>query len=159
MKINSTVLYTENGQDYVATVLEIRKLEHHSGKSGEPLLHLGFFKQVMIKDFSGQLVRKSVIGTQAQNDLVQFRLDVAHESHEFGSAANKVGLKGVYPGGRWKFAEEVSPATRDEADSLVAQKPELTSGETEDEELEVEEPDGIGQGSEAMKAEKASKIN
>lgn len=113
MNINDTVLYSENGEEFVATVLEIREVTHHSGENGEPLLHLGFFKPVMRADATGQLVRKSVVGTHEQHDLVQFRFDVAHESHSFGEAANKAGLKGTYPGGRWRHVVPVEVAPDD----------------------------------------------
>lgn len=105
MELNSTVIYTENGKEYTATVLEIRYLDHHQGENGEPLLHLGYFAPVL--DAEGK--PKKLIGTQDQNSLVQFRIDVAHESHEFSPEAGRKGLKGTYPGGRWR---EIEPSTQ-----------------------------------------------
>jgi len=87
------VIYMEGGKKYNATVLGVRALDHHTGANGEPHLHLGFFAPVE---------GRTVIGTQDQDKLAQFRLDVVHESHEFDEAAQKAGHKGSYPGGRWK---------------------------------------------------------
>ena len=98
MKTGDTVLYSESGKSYLATVLGVRELEHHSGKDGEPLLHLGFFAPVFEPDATGKLKEVSVIGTHRQEQLAQFRVDVVHDSHEF-AAHLKVP---VYPGGRWK---------------------------------------------------------
>lgn len=97
MQTYDTVKYTENGESVIATILEIRYLDHHNGQDGEPLLHLGFFAPVL----DGQGNQKKLVGTQHQGDLVQFRIDVAHESHEYDEAAVRAGFKGVYPGGRW----------------------------------------------------------
>lgn len=107
MQINDTVIYTEQGKEYTATVLEIRNLDHHLGENDEPLLHLGFFAPLYKPGADGTLKRVSVVGTHEQNALVQFRLDVAHESHSFSAEANKEGLTGVYPGGRWSLAKVV----------------------------------------------------
>jgi hypothetical protein len=115
MQINDNVLYTENGVGYVATVLEIREFDHHMGENGEPLLHLGFFKPVMKADATGKMVRKAIVGTHEQFDLVQFRLDVVHDSHSFGEEAQKKGFSGVYPGGRWQYITfEAAPPVVDQ---------------------------------------------
>ncbi len=97
MNIGDTVIYLERGEQYVATVLGVRELEHHSGKDDQPLLHLGFFAPVHQADATGKLVPVSVVGTHRQDQLTQFRVDVAHDSHEFPEE-----LKAPrYPGGRW----------------------------------------------------------
>lgn len=108
MNLLDQVTYSENGKDYLATVLGIRELDHHHGKSGEPLLHLGFFKPVL--DENGE--PKKLVGTSDAHQLVQFRVDVAHDSHEFDDIAQRKGFKGVYPGGRWKeIAAAAEPST------------------------------------------------
>jgi hypothetical protein len=98
MKIGDSVLYSEQGQDYVATVLEIRNLDNHLGSNGEPLLHLGFFAQKFKPGANGLLTRASIAGTHEQYDLAQFRFDVAHISHSFDP---KLKLP-TYPGGRYR---------------------------------------------------------
>jgi hypothetical protein len=101
MKNGDLVVYSESGKSYLATVLGVRELEHHSGKDGEPLLHLGFFAPVFEPDSTGKLKEVSVIGTHRQEHLAQFRLDVVHESHEFAAHLKAP----AYPGGRWKEFE------------------------------------------------------
>jgi hypothetical protein len=103
MKFGDQVIYTENGKEFSATVLSVRALDHHLGANDEPLLQLGFFAPVLAADHKSEV---SVIGTARQLELVQFRADVAHESHEFGAAAAEAKLTGIYPGGRWR---EVGP--------------------------------------------------
>jgi hypothetical protein len=98
MKTGDIVVYTENGESFLATVLEVRELDHHMGENDEPLVHLGFFTPVMKPGANGKPVRVSLVGTHDQYTLAQFRLDVAHESHEF-PAELKVSR---YPGGRWR---------------------------------------------------------
>jgi hypothetical protein len=95
MKFGDQVIFTENGIEYPATVLSSRILDFHTGSNDEPLIALGFFKEI-----------QGIIGTARESELVNIRHDVAHESHEFNDAANAVGLKGTYAGGRWR---EVSP--------------------------------------------------
>lgn len=99
MNIGDSVIYTENEKDHVATVLEIRYLENHLGKSGEPLLQLGFFDSVFKPGPNGIPTRVSVFGTHEQGTLAQFRTDVAHTSHEFQDSKLT-----RYPGGRWSEA-------------------------------------------------------
>lgn len=122
MKFGDRVIFTEGGVEYQAIVLRQRFLDDHLGANDEPLLDIGFFKPVMKPGPDGVLVIKDVVGTEAQSELVQFRIDVAHETHEFsGSAKQKYHLQynGVrrvvdgevehhvnYPGGRWKELEE-----------------------------------------------------
>ncbi len=91
MKFGDQVILIENGKEFSATVLSARILDHHLGENDEPLLALGFFVEV-----------PGVLGTARALELVQFRTDVAHESHEFGAAAAQAKLTGIYPGGRWK---------------------------------------------------------
>jgi hypothetical protein len=102
MKFGDVVLYEEMNKLYTATVLGVRVLDDHSGEDDESLLHLGFFKEVTQPGPNGIPVPKTVIGTSAQDGLVQFRLDVAHESHTYTAAQQlKYGVA-VYPGGRWQ---------------------------------------------------------
>jgi len=109
MKFGDQVIFIENGKEFSATVLSARVLDHHLGANDEPLLQLGFFSPVLAPDGKSEL---NVIGTARQNELVQFRADVAHESHEFGAAAAEAKLTGIYPGGRWREAGAVEvPAT------------------------------------------------
>lgn len=109
MKFGDAVVYIENGVEFNATVLGVRVLDHHTGANDEPLLHLGFFKeafgQVIGKDESGEEIKRPLVGTQNQGDLVQFRLDVAHDSHEFNDEVKKNLNTTTYPGGRWKEVE------------------------------------------------------
>lgn len=126
MQLNDIVNFTENGKEYKATVLAIRNLDHHDGENGEPLLHLGYFATVL--DAQGD--PKNLVGTQAQNELVQFRLDVAHSSHTFSEEANRKGFKGVYPGGRWTELDAGQPA---EVVVTDEKSKELGDGSEEDE--------------------------
>src|SRR5579859_5220449 len=122
MKFGDPVIYTENGVEYNAVFFSSRQVDDHEGSNNEPLINLGFFKEVKAPDSTGKLVPKNVVGTQAQTDLVQFRIDVAHESHEFSPEAKKRlhlqysgsvipqkdgTIKHVvsYPGGRWREPE------------------------------------------------------
>ena len=93
MKFGDQVLFlAEDGTEFPATVLNARVLDDHVGADGQPLLDLGYFKQVL----DGQGNPKNVIGTSAQLELVQIKHDVAHESHTFAEKN-----KDRYPGGRW----------------------------------------------------------
>jgi len=105
MQFGDKVIFSENGNEYEATVLSSRVLDFHNGKENEPLIHLAFFKPVI--DGLGNVV--NVVGTGRQNELVQWRFDVAHESQEFSEAEKAIlqdqgvlGPSGVYPGGRWR---------------------------------------------------------
>lgn len=102
MKFGDAVLYRESNQLYTATVLGVRVLDDHSGEDDEPLLHLGFFKEVTTPGPNGIPIPKAVVGTSAQDGLVQFRLDVAHESHIYTAAQQQKYGIAVYPGGRWQ---------------------------------------------------------
>ncbi|HEY2496549.1 MAG TPA: hypothetical protein VGK24_05730 [Candidatus Angelobacter sp.] len=98
MKFGDAVTYTENGQEFNAAVLGLRDLDHHVGENGEPLIHLAFFKETA----------QPVIGTSRQAELVQFRTDVAHESHAFSNEAREANrrnpLPTIYAGGRYREA-------------------------------------------------------
>lgn len=136
MNVNDTVIYTESEKDYVATVLEIRELENHLGKNGEPLLHLGFFAPVFKPSASGIPTRVSLVGTHQQYDLCQFRLDVAHVTHEFDA---KLKLP-TYQGGRWKEA-------------TVVANPEIFDEDQEEEIIEPETAKSIGLPTDAVPQE------
>lgn len=111
MELFDSVKYIESGREIIATVLEIRHVDHHDGENGEPLLHLGFFAPVMGAAADGKPVPKKVVGTHDAWSLVQFRIDVAHASHSFSEEANKKGLKGIYAGGRWTEIVVAEPGT------------------------------------------------
>lgn len=161
MKVSDTVLFTENGKKYIATVLEVRDLDDHAGSSGEPLLHLGFFAEVFKPASNGQLARVSLVGTHQQYDLCQFRLDVIHESHEFDEktkASRKLLLQPAqYPGGRWREIQVgdfsfTLPAVEDETEeeSLVSTEvvpvkslPEKAEASTEEDEKSDSEKETI----------------
>lgn len=134
MKLFDQVKYTEKGEETIATVLEIRNLDHHDGENGEPLLHLGFFAPVLQFDAKGAATEKKVVGTHDAYSLVQFRIDVAHVSHEFSAEAEKAGLKGIYPGGRWSEIEITSAEPEDVAEStgLVLSETTETTETTEE---------------------------
>lgn len=123
MKMGDIVLYKENGEVFVATVLSSRELEDHSGQNEEPLVSLGFFAPVTRFTGTGKAEKKSVIGTQAQHEHAQFRLDVAHASHGFTKQENKRQHPNGYPGGRWIHAEVV-PASEDQDTELVVSEDE-----------------------------------
>jgi hypothetical protein len=98
MKTGDIVVYTEGEQAFLATVLEVRELDHHMGEKDEPLLHLGFFASVNKPGPDGKPARVSLAGTHDQYNLAQFRLDVVHESHSFPEELKR----SAYPGGRWR---------------------------------------------------------
>lgn len=128
MNIGDTVLYTEGGKEFVATILEFRFLDGHTGKNDEPLVHLGFFTEVMKPGPDGKLARVKLAGTHQQYDQCQIRLDVAHTSHEFLGKDGKPKLI-QYPGGRWKEAtvianpEVLDPNYQSEVDRMLADNP------------------------------------
>lgn len=128
MKFGDPVIYTENGTDYVATVLATRELDHHAGADGQPLLQIGFFALPTINRGipapgatiaaapDPDSVVRTVLGTSRQNDLVQFRADVAHQSHAFGpeahadAATKRQILPTIFTGGRWREINEAPHA-------------------------------------------------
>jgi hypothetical protein len=107
VEVDDTVIYTENGEDYVATVLATRNLDDHLGADDQPLLHLGFFAQVMMPGPDGKPVARNLAGTGAQELLANFRHDVAHVSHEYSEEYQKEHNVTIYPGGRWTEAAPV----------------------------------------------------
>jgi len=114
MKFGDAIIFTENGVEYQAVILASRVLDDHMGLGDEPLVQLAFFKP--ITDGAGNVL--NVLGTSRQLELVQFRTDVAHESHEFSEEvraasleSGKIDLPASYPGGRWrKVGPVVLPA-------------------------------------------------
>lgn len=133
MKFGNQVLFTESGKEFTATVLSERILDHHMGSNDEPLLSLGFFSEV-----------PGVLGTARQNELVQFRADVAHETHEFSPDVASKGLKGIYPGGRWKelAGTDAPPTLVATASGEVIEAPskELSEGKKAEAEPATDEP-------------------
>lgn len=113
----SEVIFTELGKDYPATVLATRPLEYHEGADGEPLIHIGYFTPVVNPD--GTV--KNVIGTQDQMALVQWRYDVAHQSHSFSEEAELAGFKDPYTGGRYRGVNE-DPITQQQAQAAAKEK-------------------------------------
>jgi hypothetical protein len=120
MKTGEVVIYTEGTdpetklpRQFNALVLGERNvseqwrdagalLKHeHRGANGEPLLTLVFIKER--KDSFGNPL--PLHGTGMQGELIQTRVDVAHESHEYSDAEQKHFGKTRYDGGRWKEAE------------------------------------------------------
>lgn len=109
MKFGDNVILIENGEEFVATVFAERVLDDHTGTDGEPLLTVGFFKQPMVPGADGKtLVPKMVLGTSQQHELVQFRTDVAHETHEFSDEAKQNLSVNIYPGPRWRHIDAIS---------------------------------------------------
>jgi hypothetical protein len=100
MKVGELVTYSESGKEYNALVLGERNFADHAGKDGEPLLTLVFAKARL--DPHG--VPLPLHGTGQTNELVQVRLDVAHESHEYTEKQQRAFGKKQYDGGRWKEA-------------------------------------------------------
>lgn len=142
MNIGETVILIERDEEYVATVLEVRELEHHNGKDGQPLLHLGFFAPAFQADARGELQRVRLVGTHRQDQLANFRLDVAHVSHEFPEHLKLAS----YPGGRWVeatkpeviLAEEVA----DETESSAGEESTSVEGEPRKKKKKKTAPDG-----------------
>ena len=129
MKQGDIVIYSERGEKYVATVLEVRELEFHSGENGEPLLHIGFFAPAYEPDGAGKLQRVKLVGTHRQDQLAQFRLDVAHESHKFPAHLKQP----VYPGGRWTGPVEFNFSEEEEtAEPESENTPQLEAGSETD---------------------------
>ena len=107
MKIGEVVIYTEGTDpktkqplEYKALVLGERNIADHLGKNDEPLLSLVFVKERF--DLSG--VSIPLHGTGMQERLIQTRLDVAHESHEYTKPQQKQYGRTAYEGGRWREA-------------------------------------------------------
>jgi hypothetical protein len=128
MKFGDVVIYSEGGEEYNAIVLGEREghfqyrdggalvSADHKGKNGEPLLTLVFAKQRL--DAAKQPL--PIHGTGQTESLAQFRLDVAHESHEYTDKQKKQLEKTAYDGGRWR---EVPPQKPDSTDKRGAADP------------------------------------
>lgn len=127
MKFGDPIIYVENGKEISAIVLRSRVLDDHMGSDNEPLVDLGFFQQVTAPGPDGKPQVRELTGTDWATDLVQFRIDVPHESHEFSEKAKAKYMHRyggtdipqedgtfkahcVYPGGRWK---ELTPSAPD----------------------------------------------
>lgn len=113
MNVGEVVLYSEGGKDFNALVLGERQIsetipdEHgnkyaasHAGKNGEALVTLCFAKERL--DHAGAPL-PSGHGTGQTTELVQYRLDVAHESLEYTADQKRYYGKSAYDGGRWRF--------------------------------------------------------
>jgi hypothetical protein len=98
MKIGELVTYTESGQEYNALVLGERLIADHKGKNDEPLLTLAFAKERL--DAYGNPL--PLHGTGQQHELIQVRLDVAHESHAYNAEQKQKYGRNAYDGGRWR---------------------------------------------------------
>jgi len=106
MNVGELVIYSESGQDYNALVLGERNFPAHAGKNGEPLLTLAFAKERT--DAHG--VPLPLHGTGHMLELVQIRLDVAHESHEYDEEQQRKFERKAYDGGRWRAFSPAKPA-------------------------------------------------
>jgi hypothetical protein len=118
MKFNDVVIYIEGDKEYNALVLGERVgnftyrdggtpvASDHTGENGEPLLTLQFGKQRL--DPAGQPL--PIHGTGQTQELVQIRVDVAHESHEYTPAEQSHFERKRYDGGRWREVAASAPA-------------------------------------------------
>lgn len=104
MKFGTVVIYKEFGQEFPALVVSSRELEHHAGENGEPLVNLVFVREV--KNGAGEVI--NVSGSSREAEAVQFRHDVAHDSHAFSEEAKAELVRagqlppgGEVPGGRY----------------------------------------------------------
>lgn len=145
MKFGDVVIYKEFGQEYPALVVGSRELEHHGGANDEPLINLVFVRS--IPDPSDRTKTLAVSGTSRESELIQFRHDIAHESHAFSEeAAKELSDKGLLPpggavpGGRYVLASVVNaepPAqlvasTEGEAVAPEQQAPASSAGDSAD---------------------------
>lgn len=112
MKVGTVVIYTEGVDqktkqpiEFNALVLGERFIEHHLGEDDEPLLTLAFAKERT--DAAG--VPLPVHGTGQTSELVQIRLDVVHESHEYSEEKQREYGKKQYDGGRWREVAARAP--------------------------------------------------
>lgn len=137
MNIGDSVIFTEQGREFNATVLKVRHLDDHFGSNEEPLLHLGFFLIPERPGPDGIPRPVDLVGTHQQYDVVQFRLDVAHESHSWSEKQQVKYSKREYPGGRWREATissftgsmtEENPTGADGSAQLVATGSDLPMG-------------------------------
>jgi hypothetical protein len=117
VQFGDVVIYMEGGQEFKALVLGERPgnftyrdggqtfNEDHCGKNGEPTLTLAFAKQ-RLDPFKQPL---PLHGTGQMSELVQFRTEVAHESHEYSAGAKKHFGRNQYDGGRWREVAVAPP--------------------------------------------------
>lgn len=113
MKVGALVIYTEGvdrktGEpiEFNALILGERVVAGHEGEDGEPLLTLCFAKERT--DAAG--IPLPVHGTGQTSELIQVRLDVAHESHEYSKEQQSFYGKKQYDGGRWREVGQAIPA-------------------------------------------------
>ena len=116
MKVGELVIYTEGTDkdgrpvEFNALVLGERHVADHRGADNEPLLTLAFAKE-RTDPFGTPL---PLHGTGQQSDLIQIRLDVAHESHEYDADQKAKYGRQAYDGGRWR---EFGPAVAVESEA------------------------------------------
>lgn len=101
MKVGEVVIYSESGKEFNALVLGERDMADHQGSEGEPLLTLAFAKARL--DAAG--IPLPIHGTGHTSELIQVRLDVAHESHAYDEDQQKKYGRASYDGGRWREKE------------------------------------------------------
>ena len=112
MKTGELVLYTEGTDkdgkpiEFNALVLGERHIADHLGDNDEPLLTLVFAKE-RLDPFGNPL---PVHGTGQTSELIQVRLDVAHESHEYSDEQKAKYARQAYDGGRWREFAAVESA-------------------------------------------------
>lgn len=153
LKFGDPIVFIENEKEINAIFLRSRILDDHLGSNGEPLVDLGFFQQVTAPGPDGKLVIRDLVGTDWATDIVQFRIDVPHVSHEFSQEAKKKLMRiyggtevthpvgdpsphCVYPGGRWKLQE--NPPDNPPAEELKVEEP--AAAEEPAQESEADEP-------------------
>jgi hypothetical protein len=117
MNVGELVVYTEGVDpktgkplEYNALVLGERHIADHLGSDDEPLLTLVFAK-ARVDAFGNPL---PVHGTGQTSELIQTRLDVAHDSHEYDAEQRAKYGKSAYDGGRWREVTPASPAEPEE---------------------------------------------
>lgn len=103
MKVGDRVIYEEGGKQFNALVIGERTIADHLGADDEPLLSLIFAKE-RLDSFGNPL---PLHGTGQQSELVQFRVDVAHLSHEYNEDQQRKYSRKSYDGGRW-YSEKAS---------------------------------------------------
>jgi hypothetical protein len=119
MKVGELVTYTEGTDpktqeplEFNALVLGERFTPDHLGADGEALLTLCFAKER--RDAFG--VAMPIHGTGQTSDLIQVRLDVAHQSHVYNTTQRAKYERATYDGGRWREhgTPVIQPERRDD---------------------------------------------
>jgi len=125
MNVGDVVIYTEGGKDYSALVMGERFIPGHDGQAGEPTLTLAF-----VRDQPNAFgAPKALFGTGQTNELLQIRLDVAHQTHSYTADQVEQLKKIQYDGGRWR---EVGPSAADlDAVAAESKAAEETKGDTD----------------------------